>query len=151
MSLKKVATVFALSLFVTTSLLGPTGALASNDGKIVAKVDISTQMMEVYVDGTLEYSWRVSTGQDGFATPTGQYKPQYMHPMHYSREYELTPMPYAIFFREGGFAIHGTGDTGRLGKKASKGCVRLDARNAKELFKLVKIHGEKNTAIIIEE
>lgn len=118
---------------------------------VLARIDLSTQMMEVYVDGTLEYSWRVSTGQAGFATPTGTYKPLFMRVMHYSTEYELTPMPYSIFFREGGYAIHGTSDIGRLGTPASHGCVRLEANAAKELFKVVKLHGEEETEIEIIE
>lgn len=115
---------------------------------VVAKVDLGEQHMNVYVNGELEYTWKVSTGKNGFRTPKGTYRPQVMHAMHYSRKYDLTPMPYSIFF-SGGYAIHGTSAIQRLGRPASHGCVRLHPDNAKRLFSLVKKYGKKGTKIVI--
>jgi hypothetical protein len=58
-------------------------------------------------------------------------------------------MPYSIFFH-GHFAIHGTNQIKRLGRPASKGCVRLHPRDAAVLFNLVQKQGMAKTRIIIE-
>ena len=42
---------------------------------VVAKINISTQRMQVYVNGKPAYNWRVSTARRGYRTPTGTYKP----------------------------------------------------------------------------
>ena len=47
----------------------------------------------------------------------------------YSRKYDWSPMPHAIFFHQG-YAIHGTGYVSRLGQPASHGCVRLHPSHA---------------------
>jgi lipoprotein-anchoring transpeptidase ErfK/SrfK len=116
---------------------------------VVAKVDISAQRMNVYVDGDLAYSWPISSGRKGFNTPRGSYRPTAMRRMHYSRKYDNSPMPHSIFFR-GGFAIHGTGYVKQLGRPASHGCIRLHPSNAAKLFSLVKTYGAANTRIQIQ-
>ncbi|MGI9463029.1 MAG: L,D-transpeptidase family protein, partial [Aestuariivirgaceae bacterium] len=45
----------------------------------VAKIDKSAQSMKVSVDGKPVYSWKVSTGARGHATPVGDYSPYRMH------------------------------------------------------------------------
>lgn len=109
-------------------------------------VDLSEQRMYVSVGGTAKYSWPVSTGRKGYRTPKGRYAPTRMHAKYYSRKYNRAPMPHSIFFY-GGYAIHGTTDTKRLGGPASHGCVRLHPDNARSLFSLVKKHGAKRTKI----
>ena len=141
----------ALALAVTVSaalglgLAAPTGAQAG----VVAKVDLSEQRMRVYVNGRQAYSWPVSTGRKGYTTPTGTYSPKRMHTMWHSRKYDMSPMPYSIFFR-GGYAVHGTNHTRQLGRTASHGCVRLHTANARRLFNLVKRHGARNSRISIK-
>jgi lipoprotein-anchoring transpeptidase ErfK/SrfK len=71
-----------------------------------------------------------------------------MHKMWYSRKYDMTPMPYSVFFR-GGYAIHGTNYVKRLGRPASHGCVRLATGNAKRFYDLVRAHGAGNTRIVL--
>jgi lipoprotein-anchoring transpeptidase ErfK/SrfK len=68
--------------------------------------------------------------------------------MHYSRRYNMTPMPHSIFFYHG-FAIHGTSAVRNLGQPASHGCIRLSPQNARALFALVGRHGMRNTTITI--
>lgn len=109
----------------------------------------SNQVM--YVDTPSDsYIWKVSTGRDGYNTPTGDYKPYLVKPMHYSRKYDNAPMPNSIFFH-GGYAIHATYDIKRLGRPASHGCVRLSPQNAKWLYRLVQEYGKENTYIRIVE
>jgi len=115
---------------------------------VVAKVDISRQKMQVYVDGRMSYSWAVSTGVGRYRTPTGSYRPKVLRRMHYSRKYHNSPMPHSVFFR-GGYAIHGTNAIRRLGRPASHGCVRLHPANARTLYGLISRHGMSNTRIVI--
>ncbi|MEA1954679.1 MAG: L,D-transpeptidase family protein [Campylobacterota bacterium] len=122
--------------------------LSYYDSKLLAKIDISSQRMHVYLKGNLLHSWKVSTGRKGFYTPTGNYKPGYMTKMHYSKKYDNAAMPYSVFFK-GGYAIHGTKNVKRLGRKASHGCIRLRTSNAKELYTLIKKVGKGNSKIKI--
>jgi lipoprotein-anchoring transpeptidase ErfK/SrfK len=115
---------------------------------VTVEIDVGSQTMEVYVDGDLRHEWRVSTGRRGHETPGGSYGVKRLEAEWYSREYDDAPMPHAIFFR-GGYAIHGTYDTKRLGSRASHGCVRLAPGNAAKLFNLVSRQGRGNTRISI--
>ena len=90
----------------------------------------------------------VSTGLAG-GPPNGTYKPQRLERTWHSRLFNMAPMPYSIFFH-GHYAIHGTNQVGRLGRRASKGCVRLHPRDAAVLFNLVQKQGMARTRIIIE-
>jgi lipoprotein-anchoring transpeptidase ErfK/SrfK len=102
--------------------------------------------MTVASNGRTIYTFDVSTGRQGYSTPTGDFKPIRMHKMWYSSKYENAPMPFSIFFH-GGYAIHGTTDVAHLGQIASHGCVRLHPDNAEKLFNLVNQVGMKNTRI----
>ena len=115
---------------------------------IVARVDISEQRMNVYVNGLITHSWKVSTGARGYYTPRGEYSPYRMHRMWHSRKYNNAPMPHAVFFHKG-WAIHGTNAISRLGRPASHGCVRLHPKNARTLFKLIKASGGMKAAKVI--
>jgi hypothetical protein len=116
--------------------------------QVSISVDKSTQTMTVMVDGAVRYVWPVSTGRAGHRTPNGSWSPTRMHREYYSRKYDNAPMPHAIFFT-GGYAIHGTYETGKLGRPASRGCVRLSPANARTLFALVQSEGRGNTRIAI--
>ena len=107
---------------------------------VVAHIDNATQRMTVVVDGAAVHSWPVSTAREGYETPAGSYYVQRMERMWYSRKYDMSPMPHALFF-EGGLAIHGTSAIRQLGRRASHGCVRLSPKNARTLFELVRQHG----------
>ena len=115
---------------------------------VVVQIDKSSQRMSVSVDGAARYNWPISTGRDGYGTPSGTFHPQAMMRSYFSRKYYNAPMPHAIFFYYG-FAIHGTNDISRLGGPASHGCVRLHPANAATLFALVQRSGPRNTTIEI--
>jgi len=117
-------------------------------GNIKVDIDLSQQKMFVYKGNNLLYTWLVSTARNGYITPRGNYKPYHLERMHYSKLYDNSPMPYSIFFK-GGYAIHGTNSTKRLGRRASHGCVRLHPSNAKKLYQLVRSHGYGRTSIKI--
>lgn len=113
-----------------------------------AHVNISSQTMTVTRQGRVLYTWRVSTARRGYFTPRGTYRPQRMHRMWYSRKYEMSPMPWSVFYH-GGYAIHGTGAVKQLGRPASHGCVRLRTANAAKFYALVKEVGPANTRIYV--
>lgn len=137
--MKKLGFLVALS-----ALLFSAPALAN----VVAHISISSQTMQVSVDGRPLYIWPVSTARFCYVTPTGYYHPLRLERVWRSTIYNNAPMPYAIFFR-GGFAIHGTYEVGSLGRPASHGCVRLNTGDAATLFSLVEQHGYGGTSIVI--
>ncbi|MBM3562924.1 MAG: L,D-transpeptidase [Alphaproteobacteria bacterium] len=102
-------------------------------------INLSTQTMHVQ-SSSGSYSWPVSTARAGYSTPRGSFAPTGMQPMHYSRKYHMSPMPHSIFFR-GGYAIHGSYETGMLGRPASHGCVRLSPGHAAMLYQMVQNEG----------
>jgi len=138
------AMAFAGAFLAATLVFSTPGRAAS----LVAKVNVSTQTMEVIRHGKVIYTWRVSTARRGYITPVGSWRPKRMHRMWYSRKYDMSPMPYAIFYH-GGYAVHGTNAVSRLGSPASHGCVRLDTANAAKLYKLVQMVGPGNTRIVV--
>lgn len=128
-------------------------ALAPSHGaqaSVTAKISLAQQRMEVHIDGKLTHTWAVSTGAEGFATPTGTFTPYWLDKDHRSQKYDDAPMPYSVFFR-GGYAVHGTNALGRLGRPASHGCVRLSPSNARRFFELVKQHGMSESKIVIHD
>ena len=131
------AVVMMLSLAMTPARAG-----------VLVEIDKSSQRMAVSVDGMTRYNWPVSTGRDGYGTPSGVFHPQSMARHYFSRKYYNSPMPHAIFFYYG-FAIHGTNDISWLGGPASHGCVRLHPSHAAALFALVGRNGPHNTRIEI--
>lgn len=131
---------------ITASIAFLAGSPAQ--AEIVVRVDKSAQRMSVVVDGVPAHNFVVSTGLAG-GPPNGTYKPQRLERTWHSRLFNMAPMPYSIFFH-GHYAIHGTNQVGRLGRRASKGCVRLHPRDAAVLFNLVQKRGMASTRIVIE-
>jgi lipoprotein-anchoring transpeptidase ErfK/SrfK len=115
---------------------------------VVAKISLSRQRMNVYVDGEHLYSWPVSTARRGYRTPVGTYRPQAMSRFHRSKRYHNSPMPHSVFFH-GGYAIHGSYETRRLGRPASHGCIRLSPDHAEELYELIEDYGMGATRIVV--
>ena len=123
-------------------------SLSTAQAKVVAEINLPSQTMKVYVNGTLKHRWKISSARKGYVTPTGNYRPKRMYTMWRSRKYHMSRMPYSVFFR-GGYAIHGTGATRKLGTPASHGCIRLRTSNARKFYKLIKRHGMRKTSIRI--
>ena len=109
------------------------------EAKVRVHIDLSSQRMSV-TSSSGSYVWPVSTARSGYVTPRGTYAPYSLQRMHYSRKYNMSPMPHSIFFR-GGYAIHGTYAVSQLGSPASHGCIRLAPGNAAALFAMVQREG----------
>ena len=115
---------------------------------LVAKVDVASQTMTVLKHGKVIHTWPVSTARSGYVTPPGEWRPYRMHRMWHSRRYDMSPMPFSVFYH-GGYAIHGTSAVKRLGTPASHGCVRLATPNAERFYTLVREVGPGNTRIVV--
>ncbi len=113
---------------------------------LVASVDLTKQRMTVTENGHVKYVWKISSGRSGYRTPTGSYKPKWMSRMHYSRQYNNSPMPHSVFFHKG-YAVHATYYTKALGAPASHGCIRLAPASARKFYKLVQKHSMSRTRI----
>ena len=112
-------------------------------------VDKVSQHMIVKVDGVTSYDWLVSTGGQGYDTPSGNYHIFRMDKVHFSKEWDDAPMPNSMFFTGIGHAIHGSYHVKSLGRPASHGCVRLQPENAAILFDLIEKAGFKNNSVSI--
>jgi lipoprotein-anchoring transpeptidase ErfK/SrfK len=140
----QVAQRFFFVLLAGALWLAPGWAEAS----VVARINLSSQRMDVYVNGQQRHSWPVSTARRGYRTPVGTFRPHAMKVWHRSTIYDGSPMPHSIFF-SGNYAIHGSYHIRSLGRPASHGCVRLHPRNAAALYSLVRRYGAGNTVIRI--
>jgi lipoprotein-anchoring transpeptidase ErfK/SrfK len=123
-------------------------AMAPARADVMVHIDKYSQRMAVSIDGTPRYNWPVSTGRNGYGTPSGVFRPQMMARRWFSRRYYNSPMPHSIFFYHG-FAIHGTYELSQLGGPASHGCVRLHPSHAAALFALIERDGRSNARIVI--
>ncbi|PSC02934.1 L,D-transpeptidase [Alsobacter soli] len=121
-------------------IAGSFALLPGAQATVRVNVDLTTQTMHVSSDEGGSHTWKISSARKGYVTPRGVYRAQRLEKMHYSRKYDLSPMPHSIFFK-GGYAIHGTGAVGSLGRPASHGCVRLAKGNAAQLYAMVQKEG----------
>ena len=65
------------------------------EAQVVAHISLSTQRMNVSVDGVPLYKWPVSTARPGYRTPTGTFRPIALFRYHastiYSSLFDLLP------------------------------------------------------------
>jgi lipoprotein-anchoring transpeptidase ErfK/SrfK len=111
-------------------------------------IDLTRQRMTVTEYGKEVGTWAISSGREGYRSPTGTYRPLWSSKMWYSKKYDNAPMPHAVFF-SGGVAMHATQATGMLGHPASHGCIRQSPANAATTYKLVAKHGNAATRIVV--
>jgi lipoprotein-anchoring transpeptidase ErfK/SrfK len=135
---------FALALVTMTFGAVDIGTAAA----LEARIDVSSQTMKVLRNGRVIHTWKVSTARKGYVTPRGSWRPTRLHRMWYSRKYDMSPMPYSVFYY-GGYAIHGTNYVKQLGRPASHGCIRLHTANAARFYSLVQQFGRGNTRITV--
>lgn len=111
-------------------------------------VDLATQRLTITERGDVKAVWPISSGRAPTVTKTGTFRPQWASRMWYSRQYDMAPMPHAVFFNDG-IAFHATQATHLLGRPASHGCVRLAPQNARSLYGLIHAHGYAHTEIVV--
>jgi lipoprotein-anchoring transpeptidase ErfK/SrfK len=138
----------AMVFFPLTAHAG-SGFFGANRDAVLVYIDKTHQQMTVSLDGVERYRWPVSTGREGYSTPSGTYTVTSMNEIWYSKEWDNAPMPHAIFFMRDGHAIHGSYEVRSLGKPVSHGCVRISPENATILYDLVQENGPQNTKIVL--
>lgn len=110
----------------------------SQVGVLHIKVNLATQMAYVYRDDTLIALSSVSTGRDGYETPTGIFPIWGKETNHHSKHYDAD-MPFTEWLTHDGVALHAGGDPGR---PSSHGCVHLPRAFAEQLFQMTEIGDE---------
>jgi len=107
-------------------------------GPVLVYVDIGRQRATVYRNGVRIGVSTISSGKDGYETPTGVFTILEKDKDHRSRTYDNAPMPYQQRLTWKGVALH----AGNLpGFPASHGCVRLPMEFAKKLFTVTPMGG----------
>jgi hypothetical protein len=107
-------------------------------GPVLIYVDLGRQRATVYRNGVRIGVSTISSGKDGYETPTGVFTILEKDKDHRSKTYEDAPMPYQQRLTWKGVALH----AGNLpGYPASHGCVRLPLEFAKRLFDATPMGG----------
>jgi hypothetical protein len=110
----------------------------AKDGPVLVYVDLGRQSATVYRNGVRIGVSTISSGKDGYETPTGVFTILEKDKDHRSRTYDDAKMPYQQRLTWKGVALH----AGNLpGFPASHGCVRLPIEFAKKLFEVTPMGG----------
>lgn len=80
---------------------------------------------------------RIASGGPGYETPRGTFTVQWKNRDHRSAEFDNAPMPFAVFFTDGGIAFH-QGDL----NSNSHGCIRLARADAEAFFNTLAVGDE---------
>jgi lipoprotein-anchoring transpeptidase ErfK/SrfK len=133
-----------VAVLVVLGGLGPAGAAYAEDAPVAgtpcsdearACVDLAAQQAWLIEDGTVVRGpVPVSKGSPGHETPTGDFRVEWKNTYHRSKEHDGAPMPFAVFFAEGGIAFH----EGSL-DSTSSGCVRLGHEDAIQFYDFLQI------------
>ena len=109
---------------------------ASPSGAMTIYVDLSRQLAAVYRGGVRIGLTTISSGREGYETPTGVFKIRAKNAVHYSNRYDNAAMPFTERLTDDGVALH----AGRVpGYPESHGCVHLPYAFAKALFKETRV------------
>lgn len=108
----------------------------SPSGPVTVWVNLKTQTAAVYRGGIEIGSCLVSTGRQGFETPTGVFHILEKDADHHSSIYNNASMPYTERLTSGGVALHAGG---LPGYPSSHGCVHLPYEFSKRLFSITEL------------
>jgi hypothetical protein len=107
-------------------------------GPILVYVDLGRQIATVYRNGVRIGVSTVSTGREGYETPTGVFTILEKNKQHFSSKYNNAPMPYQQRLTMDGVALHAGG---LPGYPESHGCVHLPIAFSKVLFDAMPMGG----------
>lgn len=103
-------------------------------------VDLSEQTLVAYEDETPVFATTVSTGREGFETPTGLFRVRSKHvsttmdDLNAGEEsYLIEDVPWTMYF-EGSYALHAAFWHHSFGRVRSHGCVNLAPADARWIF-----------------
>jgi hypothetical protein len=105
-------------------------------GPILIYVDLSRQRATVYRNGVRIGVSTVSSGKEGYETPTGVFTILQKDATHHSSTYHNAPMPYQQRLTWDGVALHAGG---LPGYPESHGCVHLPYGFSQELFAITSL------------
>jgi hypothetical protein len=132
---------------IGSDVLALLGVPAGAGGSKHIEVDLARQWLYAYEGEALVYDAPVASGKDGFETPTGTftiYSKAPLRTMRGSRNgetWEVPDVPHVMYFRNGGFALHGTYWHNQFGTgvRRSHGCVNLSLEAAALLYEWAPI------------
>ena len=125
---------------VTKLLLGV--APGSEADRMRIEVDLGAQTAQLFVDDTAEEAVPISSGRKGYPTPKGEFVVTNKHRQWRSTIYG-TSMPFYLRLSCRAFGLH----AGHLpGYPASHGCIRLNKKDAQNLFERVPV----GTVVVIK-
>ncbi|MCS6772719.1 MAG: L,D-transpeptidase [Anaerolineae bacterium] len=129
-----VAVVLAQWLFGRRRAHG--GEEARRRGKWI-QVILSQQRLNAWENGRLVRSVAISSGKAGTPTPRGSFRitRKYLRLRMRGPDYDLPNVPYVMFFRRGGYAIHGAYWHNNFGTPMSHGCINMPVREAGWLYR----------------
>ncbi len=161
--------VWAFSMAMTTALAAGAYELQApvsdstavqQGGRMSIVVDKSQRRLYEYIDGNLVRSFPVAVGRPSYPTPNGTFyirhitwNPRWVPPdSKWARRRhpeppgaETNPMGNVkMFFKDGGYYIHGTREYDSLGEPESHGCIRMANGEAIGLAEEAMAHGGKN-------
>ena len=122
-------------LFVMRILLGRP---ADAEPDLLVTIDLSQQKAWIAEHGVTIDSTKVSTGREGYSTPSGRYVVTDKHRSWTSTLYHVS-MPYFMRLNCSAIGLHSGYVSGR---PASHGCIRLPYDTAKKWFGIVKVGDE---------
>lgn len=123
----------------------PSPDSANPTGDLI-EVSIDRQELTAWRDGAVVHRFRVSTGREGYETPTGRFKVRAKYERAWSRKWKVW-MPYTLNFFQN-YNIHELPHrpgsrtrigASRLGTPDSHGCVRVGIGDAKLLYDWARI------------
>ncbi|MDB6138017.1 MAG: L,D-transpeptidase catalytic domain [Verrucomicrobiaceae bacterium] len=122
-------------LFLMRVLLGRS---ADSEPDLLVTVDLGRQRAWIKKAGKIIDSTSISSGRDGFDTPSGRYVVTDKHREWTSTLYKAS-MPWFMRLNCSSIGLHAGYVTGH---PASHGCIRLPPEKAREWFKLVGVGDE---------
>lgn len=100
------------------------------------EVVIAKQQLTAWENGRAVMSTPVSTGARHTPTPRGTFRisRKYVKQRMRGPGYDLPAVPYVMYFRQGGYALHGAYWHTDFGQPRSHGCVNLPVSAAAWLY-----------------
>lgn len=102
---------------------------------VSACVNLSSRRAWLISDGKVVFGpVSITSGKKGERTPVGMHEVLWKDAKHKSKEFDDAPMPWSVFFADGGIAFH----TGSL-RAQSSGCVHLSNAVAQKFFHFLEV------------
>jgi lipoprotein-anchoring transpeptidase ErfK/SrfK len=104
------------------------------------EIDLTRQRLIAWEGDTSVYAVTISTGKEGYETPTGTYAIQTKHEVTRMQgdDYDVPDVPFTMYY-DGGYAIHGAYWHNNFGTPVSHGCTNVALDHAEWLFKWAEV------------